>query len=273
MSSSESDGTLLNKAALHQAAPNQAALHQAAQWLASSRKTIAFTGAGVSTESGIPDFRSAEGLWARFDPAEYATLGAFRADPEKVWRMLAELETVLEAQPNAGHLAMARLEAGGALEGIVTQNIDGLHQAAGSSRVVEFHGSGRSFTCLSCGANTPRNQVKMMGMPPRCEAGAPGEPCGAILKPDVVFFDEAIPPAAIAQAAELVKDAELVLVAGTSCEVFPASDIPRRVRGQGGRVIELNLEPAAALAPDILLQGRFGEIMPKLTARWEELRA
>jgi NAD-dependent deacetylase len=268
MSSPGFDETLLNKAAL-----NQAALHKAAQWLASSRKTIAFTGAGVSTESGIPDFRSAEGLWARFDPAEYATLGAFRADPEKVWRMLAELETVLDAQPNAGHLAMARLEAGGALEGIVTQNIDGLHQAAGNSRVVEYHGSGRSFTCLLCGASYLRKQVKMMGMPPRCEAGGPGEVCGAVLKPDVVFFDEAIPPAAIAETAELVKDAEVVLVAGTSCEVYPASEFPRRVREQGGRVIEVNLEPAVALAPDILLQGRFGEIMPRLTARWEALRA
>lgn len=251
----------------------QSLLEQAAEWLATSRKSIAFTGAGVSTESGIPDFRGAEGLWARFDPAEYATLGAFRTDPEKVWRMLVELETVLDAQPNAGHVAMAELEAGGALEGVITQNIDGLHQAAGSTRVVEYHGSGRSFSCLTCGANYPRKQVELMGMPPRCDAGDAGAICGAVLKPDVVFFDEAIPRQAIADSMQLVADADVVLVAGTSCEVYPASEIPRQVRGQGGRVIEINLEPAAALRPDILLQGRFGELLPRLKARWEGLKA
>lgn len=248
-------------------------LKRAAEWLVTSRKTIAFTGAGVSTESGIPDFRSKGGLWARFDPAEYATLGAFKANPEKVWRMLAELETVLDAEPNAGHRAMASLESGGALEGIITQNIDGLHQAAGNRRVVEYHGSGGTFSCLTCGANYPRTQAKLMGMPPRCDSGGPSEVCGAILKPDVVFFDEGIPPKAVLDSTQLVKDAELILVAGTSCEVYPASEIPRQVRQQGGRVIEVNLEPAAALAPDILLQGRFGEIMPRLIVRWEGLRA
>ena len=248
-------------------------LVQAAEWLAASRKSIALTGAGVSTESGIPDFRSAEGLWARFDPAEYATLGAFKKDPEKVWRMLAELESVLDAEPNPGHIALARLEAGGALQGIVTQNIDGLHQAAGSRKVVEYHGSGRTFSCLTCGANYPRNQVELMGMPPRCDAGGPGSVCGAVLKPDVVFFDESMPPKAMAESAQLVMNAELILVVGTSCEVYPASDIPRQVRGQGGRVIEINLAPAAGLKPDILLQGEFSRILPALEANWERLRA
>ncbi len=248
------------------------ALKQAAAWMATSRKTIAFTGAGVSTESGIPDFRSAGGLWARYDPAEYATLGAFRADPEKVWRMLAEMEEVFAAEPNAGHLAMAELEAEGGLAGIVTQNVDGLHQAGGSRAVVEFHGSGRSYSCLSCGASFLRAEVRAMGVPPHCP-GRENQTCGAILKPDVVFFDEAIPPRAISETGRLVHGAELVLVVGTSCEVYPANEIPQQVRARGGRVVEINLEPALGLAPDVSLIGRFSEVMPSLVEQWRGMRA
>ncbi|MCZ6558934.1 MAG: NAD-dependent deacylase [SAR324 cluster bacterium] len=245
----------------------------AAEWLATSRKTIAFTGAGVSTESGIPDFRSAGGLWSRYDPAEYATLGAFLRNPEQVWKMLAELEEVLNAEPNPGHRAMAELEAAGALAGIITQNVDGLHQAGGSKTVVEYHGSGRTFSCLTCRASYTRAEVKQMERPPRCTNTVRGGACAAILKPDVVFFDEPIPPQAIARSAQLMQGAELVLVVGTSCEVYPASEIPLRVRGQGGRIIEINLEPAAGLAPHISLLGRFSEIMPALKSRWEGMRA
>ena len=109
-------------------------------------------------------------------------------------------------------------------------------------------------------------------MPPRCPGGAGGG-CGAILKPDVVFFDENIPPQAIIESAQLVRDAELVLVVGTSCEVYPANEIPQQVKRQGGRIVEINLEPAAGLGADILLQGKFSEIMPRLKARWEGMRA
>jgi NAD-dependent deacetylase len=251
----------------------ESALNQAASWLATSGKSIALTGAGVSTESGIPDFRSADGLWARFNPAEYATLGAFRRDPEKVWRMLAELEEVLAAKPNPGHIALAEFEAEGGLAGIITQNVDGLHQAAGSRTVVEFHGSGRTFSCLACGANYPRSQVETMGMPPSCTNEVRGGDCGAILKPDVVFFDEQIPARALAQSAQLVQGAELILVVGTSCEAYPASEIPHQVRMQGGKVVEINLEPADGLAPDAALLGKFSEVMPSLLERWRSLRA
>ncbi|MEE8433581.1 MAG: NAD-dependent deacylase [bacterium] len=257
-------------------------IKQAAEWMMSARKTIAFTGAGVSTESGIPDFRSASGLWSRYDPAEYATLGAFQANPEKVWRMLAEMEHVMDVQPNAGHEALARLERNGALSGIVTQNIDGLHQAAGSATVVEFHGSSRTFTCLPCGRSFPREAVRgmpkkgdsQMPMPGDCGRRPPdggGNPC--VLKPDVVFFDEAIPPEALAGAANLVQGADLVLVAGTSCEVFPAAEIPWQVRRQGGRVIEINLEPAASLKAELVLQGPFTEMALGLHQAWEVLKS
>jgi NAD-dependent deacetylase len=241
-------------------------LARAAEWLASARKAIALSGAGASTESGIPDFRSATGLWTRFDPREYATLGAFLAHPEKVWRLFAELWRLLEARPNPGHRALAELEAEGGVAGIITQNIDGLHQAAGSQRVVEFHGSYRSFSCLACNASYLLEEVGHLGMPPRCRA------CEFILKPDVVLFDEAIPAHALQGSAELMEGADLVLVIGTSGEVYPASMIPRQVRYRGGRILELNLEPAPDLQADLVLQGRFGEIMPALLEAWRARR-
>jgi NAD-dependent protein deacetylase/lipoamidase len=255
-------------------------LQEAARWMARATKTIVLTGAGVSTESGIPDFRSASGLWSRYNPAEYATLGAFLSDPHKVWHMLAEMEQVLDARPNTGHEALAQLEAGGAVAGIITQNIDGLHQAAGSRTVVEYHGSNRTYTCLACRRGfrreavraMPRSQRSPMPRPGDCEQQAAGAaPC--VLKPDVVFFDEAIPEAAQLGALRLVQGAELILVAGTSCEVYPAADIPWQVRRQGGKVIEVNLEPAPELRADLVLQGRFSEVLTALHERWSALRA
>jgi NAD-dependent deacetylase len=251
---------------------------EAARRLRAARKTVVFTGAGVSTESGIPDFRSAEGLWSRYDPAEYATLSAFARHPAKVWNMLAELERVLEAEPNPGHRALARLEAGGGVAGIITQNVDGLHQAAGSRIVVEYHGSNRTFTCIACGNRFPRAVVREMAPVPGTRIPRP-DPCPAeapercMLKPDVVFFDEMIPPAAVSASAELIQGADLILVIGTSCEVFPAADLPRQVRGQGGAIVEINLEPASDLNPDLLLQGRFGQVMPAVLEAWERLKA
>ena len=123
------------------------AIRQAVAMLKKSRKAVALTGAGVSTESGIPDFRSAGGLWSRFNPLEYGTLGAFQRDPAKVWQMLAELLTLVDCRPNRGHEALASLEEMGLVHGIITQNIDGLHQQAGSRQVIEFHGSMASFSC------------------------------------------------------------------------------------------------------------------------------
>ena len=243
-------------------------LARAADWMATANKTIAFTGAGVSTESGIPDFRSAGGLWSRYNPAEYGTLGAFLSNPAKVWEMLAEMAEVFDTSPNSGHVALAELEADGALAGIITQNVDGLHQAAGSRHVVEFHGSGRTYSCLTCGASYPRATVRALPVPPKCPQEVSGKRCDAILKPDVVFFDEMIPPKAIAEAEQLVQGADLILVAGTSCEVFPAAEIPQQVRRQGGRIVEINLEPAAQLRPDLSLIGGFSAVTSNLRELW-----
>ena len=216
-------------------------------------RVVALTGAGVSTESGIPDFRGQGGLWSRYHPMEYGTLGAFRQEPQKIWEMLKELYGFLEARPNQGHLGLARLEEMGLLNGIITQNIDGLHQKAGSKIVVEFHGSPITLSCPRCGAGYLFEKIKDH-LPPQCG-------CGEILKPDIVFFDEPIPPLALKEAEQLLAGARTLLVAGTSCQVMPAAYFPAMFHGRGGRVIELNLEPTLHDLAHIALKGGFSEVM------------
>jgi len=191
----------------------------------------------MSTESSIPDFRSPGGLWERFDPMEYAHIGAFQRDPAKVWQMLVELEAiVMAARPNAGHRALATLEQAGALMGIVTQNIDGLHQEGGSTEVVEFHGSGRKLVCLRCQHRASAEAMRERPRPPRCER------CDTVMKPDAVLFGEAIPSDAMRRADALVEACDVMLVCGTSAEVWPASQLPEQARRRGAQVFEFNLE-------------------------------
>lgn len=234
-------------------------LAQAAGLISRSGGAVALTGAGVSTESGIPDFRGKGGLWSRFDPLEYGTIDAFRRDPLKVWNMLAELLAIVDARPNAGHLAMAALEHRGWLQGIITQNIDGLHQKAGSRSVVEFHGSLATFSCPSCGQGSSLATVLARQLPPLCG-------CGAVLKPDLVFFDEVIPAQALRRTEQLLAQAGVLIVAGTSCQVAPASFLPLSFRRKGGAIIEINLEPALSGVADITLPGNFTQLMTGLAA-------
>lgn len=238
--------------------PEPTAVRRAVDLLQRSGKTVALTGAGVSTESGIPDFRGKNGLWSRFDPMEYGTIGAFRNDPNKVWRMLGELLDLIEVKPNQGHLALAAMERKRLLAGIITQNIDGLHQKAGSSKVVEFHGSMANFSCLTCGKSYPLARIRQLALPPLCPE------CAAVLKPDVVFFDEQIPAAALHETEELLAGVEILLVAGTSCQVVPASYIAGRVYRNGGRIIEINLEPALGGFAEITLDAGFSKVMTQL---------
>jgi NAD-dependent deacetylase len=203
---------------------------------------VALTGAGVSTESGIPDFRSPTGMWAQFDPLEFATLGAFQRDPEKVWRFYAPRFSMLtEAEPNRAHLTLAELERYGLLCAVITQNIDLLHERAGSREVVEVHGSIRTSTCLSCGARYPLDEV--LGL---LDAGAPRcTACGEVLKPDVVFFDELLPDEAIDRAYELAGKARLLLVVGSSLEVWPVAELPLVTLRAGGKVVVVNDGPTS----------------------------
>ena len=202
---------------------------------------VVLTGAGISTESGIPDFRSPTGLWAEFDPREYATIEAFRADPEKVWRFYApRISMLVDARPNAAHLALAELERVGLVRAVVTQNIDLLHERAGSSDVVEVHGSIRTATCLQCGASASLSRVLELlaaraGKAPRCDS------CAAVLKPDVVFFGEVLPEEASERAYELARAARLMLVVGSSLEVFPIAGLPDETLAARGKVAIVNL--------------------------------
>lgn len=219
------------------AASDPSALGRAARALASASHAVALTGAGISAGSGIPDFRSARGLWSIFDPMEYGTLSCFLREPDKAWRLYRALgATLIGKRPNAAHRALADLEGAGRLAGIVTQNIDGLHQAAGSRNVLELHGEGRNLQCLGCGRAEPIRIAHLdPGPAPRCED------CGGFLKPNVVLFEE--PVRRIDEVSELLRSCDLLLVIGTSAQVTPASLLPVRVRARGGSVLEFNLEP------------------------------
>jgi NAD-dependent deacetylase len=202
---------------------------------------VVLTGAGISTESGIPDFRSPTGIWAKYDPQEYATIEAFRADPVKVWSFYSlRFRALTEAAPNTGHLALAELERIGHVSAVVTQNIDLLHERAGSRDVVEVHGSIRTTTCPGCGARYGVDEVLRLlerAPEPRCRE------CGAVLKPDVVFFGELLPEAAIDRAYELARSTRLLVVVGSGLEVWPVSQLPEETRRGGGVVAIVNRGP------------------------------
>ncbi len=218
--------------------------------------TIALTGAGISVASGIPAFRGVGGLWDKYDPEEYATIEAFRKNPAKVWVMLKEFKEVIQnARPNPAHLALAKLEQLGYLRAIITQNVDGLHQEAGNTNVIEFHGNNRDTVCLKCGRKYPGTELNLDTLPPYCN-------CGGVLKPDAVFFGEPIPQEALSRSYEEAYNCRVVLVIGTSAVVEPAASIPYLARRAGARIIEVN--PERALAADIFLQGPAEEIMPLL---------
>ena len=224
---------------------------------------LALTGAGISTESGIPAFRGSQGLWERYDPEEYAHISSFLRNPKKVWGMLKELYGIMkEAQPNPAHEALALLEEHGLLKGVITQNVDGLHQRAGSKRVIEFHGSGETLICLSCGRVFKTDEVSLEDLPPTC-------PCGGLLKPQIVFFGEPIPPQVLDEAFQEADRCDLMLVVGTSAQVYPAAQLPYKVAERGGRIVEINLEetPLTRELSTIFLKGSASQILPRLVKR------
>ena len=242
------------------AQPKETTPEKLAAILRQHRRLVALTGAGISVESGIPDFRSPGGLWERFDPMEYAHIRAFRAHPAKVWTMLKEMDAVItQARPNPAHLALAALEARGLLLGVITQNVDNLHQAAGSKRVVEFHGNALRFICDTCKGHHPRETLDFDHTPLYCL-------CGGLIRPDVVFFGEAIPDAAQQEAEELARDCDLLLVIGTSGEVAPASYLPYTAKDHGALIVENNLEPTSLTRnlTDHFLPGPAGRLWPKV---------
>ena len=241
-------------------------VQRAAQLLAAARKGLALTGAGVSAESGIPTFRGDGGLWTKYDPVKVASIDAFMHDPAAYWRVSKERGGVaLAARPNAGHFALTALEAAGILGAIVTQNTDGLHQDSGSRRVIEVHGSSRTVQCLDCGTREPRSEVQARlndEMPPRCRMCG-----GTFLKPTVVLFGEPMPVQAIQEAFALAREADVMLVVGSSLVVHPAADIPVAAVSSGARLIVVNAEPTPLdRFAEVVIHGRSGEVLPELVS-------
>jgi NAD-dependent deacetylase len=226
---------------------------------------VVLTGAGVSTESGIPDFRSATGLWAQFDPSEYASLDAFRRDPHKVWSFYRPRISVLtEAEPNPAHVALAELERMGLVQAVVTQNIDLLHTRAGSQDVIEVHGSIRTASCPGCGERYPLERVLVLLE----DAEAPACPvCGGILKPDVVFFGELLDQAAIDRATELARGAGLLLVVGSALEVYPVAGLPLETLNSGGELAIVNRGSTPSDGEATLrINAAAGEVLPRVVS-------
>jgi NAD-dependent deacetylase len=235
-----------------------------AEAIRESRPCVVLTGAGISTESGIPDFRTPTGVWAQFDPLEYGSIDAFRRDPEKVWELYGERYRMLAAaEPNDGHRAIAELERRGLVKAVVTQNIDRLHERAGSREVVEVHGSIRSASCPACGRVHGLDEVLALvdEGTPRCLS------CGTVLKPDVVFFGELLPQAAIDRATELAAATRLLLVVGSTLEVYPVAGLPLDTLRAGGRLAIVNRGPTAFDGrADIRVEGAAGELLSALLA-------
>ena len=228
-----------------------------ARLIVEAQPCVVLTGAGVSTESGIPDFRSASGIWAQYDPMEYATIDAFRRDPEKVWDFYSKRLSVLAtARPNAAHVALAELERRGLVEAVITQNVDRLHDAAGSRRVIAVHGSIRTSSCLACGHRENFERVVELLPVPLCER------CGEVLKPDVVMFGELLPAGAMEEAVELVSGAGLLLVVGSSLEVYPVAGLPEDALQTGARLAIVNRGPTPFDGrADVVIDASAGETL------------
>ncbi len=238
-------------------------IERAVQLIRHSHHMVAFTGAGHSTPSGIPDFRSPHsGLWEKHNPMLVASIWAFRLSPKTFYDWIRPMvELLLNAPPNPAHVALAELEEMGYLKAIITQNIDNLHQRAGSRRVLELHGHMREATCIRCYKELPidsmMTQSVLDGRIPHCR-------CGGVLKPNVILFGEQLPIRVYNQAVSEARRCDVILVAGSSLEVAPAADLPFLAVESGAKAIIVNLQPTALDAyADVVIHGDVAEILPR----------
>jgi NAD-dependent deacetylase len=247
-------------------------LRTVASWIAGADEVLVFTGAGISTESGIPDFRGPNGIWRTRDPARY-TIQSFLADPEvrrETWRNRAD-SPIDAALPNAGHRAVVDLERAGLVRVVVTQNIDGLHQEAGSSDVIELHGTTRRAGCLDCGARMPievvLDRVREGDEDPHCEL------CGGLLKSATISFGQALIEADVDRAMEVAERCDVCLAVGSTLSVWPAAGVPLAAARRGARLVivndgETDLDEAASA----IVRGRCGDVLPALVGAVVERR-
>jgi len=265
---------------------------RAAKDLAESKYAIALTGAGMSTESDIPDFRGPKGIWTTNKEAEakaYQRYELFLNNPRAYWEEMLGVrgtygsfyEQIRQAEPNPGHHALAELEALGMLKCVITQNIDGLHKKAGNRRVLEYHGSVNAVRCISCGSRFTREEISMDELPPRCK-------CGAALKYDVVHFKEPIPSDVMEESEKEASRCDFMLICGTSAVVYPFANLPRMARFHSGvngldvmghkanvKIMEVNADPTPLThegVSDYLIQGKTGEILPKIVEEVNKTR-
>lgn len=226
-----------------------------------SSQPLVFSGAGMSAESGVPTFRGSGGLWSKFDVEKAAYIDSFLEDPAPFWEMARELMLKKEARPHAGHHSLARLEQKGYLEGIITQNIDGLHQKAGNRKVFELHGSLDRLDCLDCG-----QEFTWAKIAPEVDRGEVGCNCGSErIKPRIVFFGEALPREIIDAALDHARQCDFLVVIGSSLEVFPAATIPQLAWQQGAKMVLINSEPTFNDAMfDWIFREEAGKVLPRL---------
>jgi NAD-dependent deacetylase len=237
-------------------------IERAVSSIRSASHLSAFTGAGISVESGIPPFRGENGLWTKYDP-ELFDISYFRRCPAESWKLLKTLfyETFENAKPNEAHAVLARMEAAGLLKAVITQNIDNLHTIAGSRNVIEYHGSVRELVCVECRKRKPADPGILENLPPRCD-------CGGVLKPDIVFFGEEIPLHALMKVESTIEKTDAMLVIGTTGEVYPAAFVPMEAKRNGALIIEVNVLPSTFTneVSDIFLRGKASEVMAELGA-------
>jgi NAD-dependent deacetylase len=236
-------------------------VNQAREWLQAASSVVVLTGAGISAESGVPTFRGQGGLWKQFRAEDLATPEAFVRNPRLVWEWYDSRRTVLAGvEPNAGHRALAELEARKPRFTLVTQNVDSLHDRAGSRNVLKLHGDIWTLRCLQCGRERRDERTPLPELPPRCE-------CGGMLRPGVVWFGEPLPHDAWERAQQATCDAEVLLVVGTSATVYPAAGLVPMARNAGARVIECNMEETPfSSGLDRSFRGLAGELLPQLMA-------
>lgn len=236
-------------------------IEEAAKILKNANHVTAFTGAGISVESGIPPFRGENGLWSKYDPI-VLDIGYFYSKPKESWEVIKEIfyDFFGKAKPNAAHYALAELEKIGLLKSIITQNIDNLHQEAGSKEVYEFHGNSRNLVCTNCSKVYHATQVDLSTLPPKCED------CGTVLKPDFVFFGEPIPEPARSKSFGESERADVFILIGTTGEIMPASLIPHEAKNKGVKIIEVNTEQTnfTNSITDIFLRGKATEILSNI---------
>ena len=242
-------------------------IERAVELLKASNHATAFTGAGISVESGIPTFRGDNGFWSLYDPMTL-DIDFFKNNPLKSWKVIKEIfyDFFDLSKPNDAHNSLAKMEQRDFLKRIITQNIDNLHQEAGSENVVEFHGSSHTLVCLDCKRRFNPSEVNLENLPVRCTA------CGGLLKPDFIFFGEDIPRQAFLDAIKEAKKSDLMLVIGTSGEVMPASQVPLLAKQSGAKIIEVNTQHShyTKKITDVFLEGKASEILNLMVSKLQD---